>query len=124
VWSISNGVSKKLFEAVLADFARSAGAGKTRRIVLQIDGAGWHGPENVAIPDGIRLVFQPAHSPELQPAEHLWEFVDEPLVNTYFDTLADLDKTVSERCVALIEQRDRIRASTLFHWWPQPSKGK
>ena len=124
VWSISNGVSKKLFEAVLADFARSAGAGKTRRIVLQIDGAGWHGPENVAIPDGVRLVFQPAHSHELQPAEHLWEFVDEPLVNTYFGTLADLDKTVSERCVALTEQRDMIRASTLFHWWPQPSKGK
>src|SRR5271154_3562557 len=33
---------------------------------------------NLAVPDGIRLVFQPAHSPELQPAEHLWRFVDEP----------------------------------------------
>jgi hypothetical protein len=28
-----------------------------------------------------------SHSPELQPAEHLWEFVDEPLVNTYFETI-------------------------------------
>jgi hypothetical protein len=37
--------------------------------LLQIDCAGWHGPENLAVPDGIRLVYQPSHSPELQPAE-------------------------------------------------------
>ena len=47
------------------------------------------------------------------------EFVDEPLVNTYFETLADLDKIVADRCVALTHQQDIIRASTLFHWWPR-----
>jgi hypothetical protein len=87
--------------------------------VLQIDQAGWHGPEKLAVPDGIRLVFQPACSPELQPAEHLWEFVDEPLANRCFDTIEDLDNAVSERCVALVEQRDMIRDRTLFHWWPR-----
>jgi hypothetical protein len=87
-------------------------------VVIQLDQAGWHGPKNLSLPDGIRLVFQPSHSPELQPAEHLWEFVDEPLANTYFDTIEDLDDVVGERCVALMEQRDVIRASTLFHWWP------
>ena len=46
------------------------------------------------------------------------------LVNIYFKTIADLDKAVSDRCLALIEQPDMIRASTLFHWWPQPRKGK
>jgi hypothetical protein len=30
-----------------------------------------HGPQTLTLPDGIRLVFQPSHSPELQPAEHL-----------------------------------------------------
>jgi transposase len=119
VWNVSNAVCKEMFEAILADFAKSAGAGKNKRIVLQLDGAGWHGPENLAVPDGIRLVFQPPHSPELQPAEHLWEFVDEPLANTYFETIEELEKIVSSRCVDLIEQRDTIRASTLFHWWPK-----
>ena len=122
VWNVSNAVCKEMFEGILADFAKSAGAGQNKRIVLQLDGAGWHGPENLAVPDGVRLVFQPAHSPELQPAEHLWEFVDEPLANTYFETIEDLDKVVSERCVALIGQRDTIRSSTLFHWWPKPSE--
>lgn len=122
VWNVSNAVCKEMFEAILADFAKSAGAGKNKRLVLQLDGAGWHGPENLTVPDGIRLVFQPAHSPELQPAEHLWEFVDEPLANTYFKTIDDLEKIVSERCVALIGQRDMIQASTLFHWWPKPAE--
>lgn len=122
VWNLSNAIGKEMFEAILADFAKSVGAGKTRRIVLQLDNAGWHGPENLAVPDGIRLVFQPPHSPELQPAEHLWPFVDEPLVNTHFETIEDLDNVVAARCVALIEQPDTIRDSTLFHWWPTSHK--
>jgi len=113
-----------MFELILVDFARTVGAGAAKRIVLQLDNAGWHGPENLTIPDGVRLVFQPAHSPELQPAEHLWEFVDEPLVNTFFESLDALDRIVGERCVALTEQSEMIRASALFHWWPRRSSGE
>jgi hypothetical protein len=101
VWNVSNAVCKEMFEAVLADFAKSIGVGDNKRAVLQLDNAGWHGPENLVVPEGIRLVFQPSHSPELQPAEHLWAFVDEPLANTYFETIENLDKVVGERCVAL-----------------------
>jgi hypothetical protein len=119
VWNVSNAVCKEMFQAVLADFAKSIGVGKKRRVVLQLDRAGWHGPENLNAPDGIRLVFQPSHSPQLQPAEHLWAFVDEPLANTYFETIEDLDQVVGERCVALMQQPDMIRDSTLFHWWPR-----
>src|ERR1700704_439224 len=117
VWNVSNGISKAYFELLLADFAKSGGAGSNKRIVLQLDNAGWHGPENLAVPDGIRLVFQPAHSPELQPAEHLWAFLDEPLVNRYFETIEDLDQMVGEGCLALLQQTQTISASTLFHWW-------
>ncbi len=119
VWNVSNNISKAYFELVLANFAKSVGAGRKKRIVLQLDNAGWHGPKNLAVPDGIRLVFQPAHSPELQPAEHLWAFVDEPLVNRYFETIEDLDEAVAERCIALMQQQVMIRDSTLFHWWPR-----
>jgi hypothetical protein len=118
IWNIATAISKDMFEAILADFAKSIGAGLTKRIVLQLDNAGRHGPENLNVPDGIRLVFQPPHSPELQPAEHLWEFLDEPLVNRHFDSLDDLDKTVCDRCSALASQHDAIRTSTVFHWWP------
>src|SRR3712207_7930959 len=52
-----------------------------RSIVLVLDNAGWHGPEGLAVPDGISPVFLPPYSPELQPAERLWSLVDEPLAN-------------------------------------------
>ncbi len=57
VWNVSNAVCKELFEGILLDFAKAAGAGANKRIVLQLDGAGWHGPENLTVPDGVRLVF-------------------------------------------------------------------
>ena len=119
VWNVSNAIDKEMFELILADFAASVGAGPKKRIVLQLDNAGWHGPEKLTVPDGICLVFQPAHSPELQPAEHLWTLVDEPLANRCFATIETLDKAVGDRCVALIQQPDIIRDSTLFHWWPR-----
>jgi hypothetical protein len=53
VWNIANAVCKELFELILVDFARSVGAGNDKRIVLQLDNAGWHGPENLAVRDGI-----------------------------------------------------------------------
>ena len=70
-WYISNGVSKPLFEALLRLFAEEAGAGRDRRIVLVLDNAGWHGESGLAVPDGLRLLFQPAYTPEVQPAETL-----------------------------------------------------
>ena len=97
-WYISNGVSKPFFAALLALFAREAGAGRDRIIVLGLDSAGWHTAPNLAVPDGIRLVYLPPYSPELQPAEHLWPVLDEPLANQYFATLADLEHVVTERC--------------------------
>ncbi len=71
------------------------------------------------VPEGIRLVHLPPYTPELQPAETLWAHIDEPIVNTHFDTLADLDAGVAERCVALGNDRDLIRGQASFNWWPK-----
>ena len=87
MWYLATGLSKPFFEALLAAFARQTGAGRERHIVLVLDNAGWHGPEDLAVPDGISLVFLPPYSPELQPAEHLWPLVDEAVVNTHFAAL-------------------------------------
>jgi hypothetical protein len=70
-WYLSNGIDKPFFAKLLAAFARQTGAGRDRIIVLQLDNAGWHGPENLPVPDGIKLVYQPPRGPELQPAERL-----------------------------------------------------
>ena len=121
VWYLSNGIDKPLFEMMLAAFARALGAGRDRIILLLLDGAGWHTEPGLAVPQGIRLVYLPPYSPELQPAEHLWPLVDEPIVNRHFDTLDELDAILAERCRFLGNDRDLIAANTNFHWWPTPN---
>lgn len=56
VWYLSNGIDKRLFEMMLAGFAREIGAGRERIVVLVLDRAGWHSEPGLAVPDGIRLV--------------------------------------------------------------------
>jgi transposase len=70
------------------------------------------------VPEGIHLVFLPAYSPELQPAEHLWPLVHEAMANRRIETLDELEDLLSERCRALATDAELIRSNTLFHWWP------
>ncbi len=118
VWYLCSGLSKPFFAELLAAFARQTGAGQKRHIILVLDNAGWHGPEGLTVPDGISLVFLPPYSPELQPAEHLWPLVDEPVANRHFATLADLEAVIAERCRRL--DAETVRPHTDFHWWPKP----
>ena len=118
VWNVSNAVCKELFDLFSLISPRRSAPGQeahrasARRCWLarpkEPGRARRHPPRS-----------QPAHSPELQPAEHLWPFVDEPLANRCFATIASLDQAVGDRCVALAQQQDMIRNSTLFHWWPR-----
>src|SRR5947199_8602004 len=113
-WYVSNGVSKPFFAGLLALFAREAGAGRDRLIVLGLDSAGWHTAPNLVVPEGLRLAYSPPYSPELQPAEHLWPVLDEPLANQYFATLADLEHVVTERFRVL--NHDLLKPGQNFHW--------
>ena len=120
VWYLSNGIDKPFFEMMLAGFARETGAGRDRIILLLLDGAGWHTEPGLALPEGIRLIYLPPYTPELQPAERLWPLVDEPVVNRHFETLHALDAVLAARCRTLEQDRDLIAANTTFHWWPKP----
>lgn len=118
-WYVHDGVSKPFFEALLKTFAREAGAGLHRTIVLVLDNAGWHGEAGLNIPEGVRLVFLPPYTPELQPAETLWALVDEPIVNKHVETIHELDEIIGKRCGALANERDVIKSRAGFHWWPK-----
>lgn len=107
-WYLSNGVSKPFFEASLETFAREAGAGVQCIILLVLDNAGSHGSAGLEIPNGIRLVYLPPYTPELQPAETLWALVD------------DLEEKIAARCIALADAPETIKIRTDFHWWPKP----
>jgi transposase len=118
-WLITTTVSGAGTSAALRAFADEVAAGPDRRIVLVIDGAGWHTAPEVVVPEGIHLVFQPPYSPELQPAERLWPLLRESLANRDFVDIDEHRDVTARRCLELAAQPDVIRARTLMHWWPQ-----
>nr|WP_247636288.1 hypothetical protein [Methylobacterium sp. 37f] len=46
------------------------------------------------MPEGLRLIYLPSYTPELQPTEHLWRLVDEPIVDRHFDCLAHIQERI------------------------------
>lgn len=119
VWLLLPTVSIAAFTVALAEFAQAVGAGHDKQILLVLDGAGWHTSPHVQVPVGVHLHFLPPYSPELQPAERLWPWTNEPLANRHFHDLDALQAVQEQRCLTLQAMPEVIRAHTNFHWWPQ-----
>jgi transposase len=119
LFHLATSVNIALFEAELAAFARQAGAGAEKQIVLVLDRAGWHSTQRLRVPDHVHLLFLPPYSPELQPAEHLWPLTNTVLVNRHFTSIEELEDAQAAGCVALQTRRDLVRSTTQFQWWPQ-----
>lgn len=118
-WMILPTVNTELFSLALREFAKEVGAGEDKHIVLVVDQAGWHTGGEVEIPEGVHLEFLPAGSPELQPAERLWPLGNEALANGLFEEIEQIEQTLFERCVELLDQEELIKGLTNYHWWPQ-----
>ena len=114
-------VNTELFSMALNELAKEVGAGKDKHILLVVDKAGWHTGKEVEVPEGIHLEFLPSGSPELQPAERLWPLTNEALANRLFEAIDELEDTLVERCVELLDQTEAIRDLTDYHWWPKAS---
>ena len=57
----------------LAEIARTVAPGA--HAVLVLDGAGWHGGKDLAVPDNITLLTLPPYAPELNPVENVWQYL-------------------------------------------------
>jgi transposase len=75
--------------------------------------------EQLEVPEGIHLVPLPPYAPELQPAERLWPLVNEPLANQAFETIAEVEELVVQRCRRLLVQQQLVQGLTFYHWWTE-----
>jgi hypothetical protein len=117
-WCLLPTVTTAAFALAVATFAGDEQIDDAHRAVLVVDQAGWHTSPKLVLPEGIDLVFLPAASPELQPAERLWGLVDEPVANQAFPDVHALETVLVARCRTLEADPQRLKAHTLYHWWP------
>jgi transposase len=77
---------------------------------------------NPAVPSNMRLVPLPPYSPQLNPAEHVWEYIRENHTrNQVFDDLDQAMDTVETSLHRLHEMPEMLRSMTAFPWILEPA---
>ena len=119
VWYLLPSLNAAAFQVVLEDFARDILSSSDKRVLIVLDNAAWHKAKALCVPEGLEFVFLPAYSPELQPAERLWALCDETVANRCMGSFEALEGALCVQCECLMGDAGRVRAQTLFHWWPR-----
>jgi len=86
------------------------------RIILAMDNASWHSSK-IGF-DNIVPLFQPAHSPEVNPSERVWKHVRENggFKNRTFDNLIDVELALCSAVTDILECKETIKSLTGFPW--------
>lgn len=86
-------------------------------ILMFMDQAGWHKAKRLVVPDNIKLLNLPPYSPELNPAEHLWEEMREKwFPNLVFRSVMAVEDVLMEALSALEGDPKRVAEITGFEW--------
>ncbi len=65
--------------------------------VIVLDNGAFHKAKKLKIPGNITLIFLPPYSPELNPAERMWQKFKRNFANKLFKTLEEVHNFISEQ---------------------------
>ena len=86
--------------------------------LMLLDGAGWHRARELRVPATLKLIPLPPYSPELNPVEHVWEYLRENAFRNF--SLSALDEAVdvlSDGLSFLSQPPEIVRPMTIFDWF-------
>ncbi|RUQ33486.1 MAG: IS630 family transposase [Candidatus Competibacteraceae bacterium] len=64
--------------------------------VVQTDNARFHCSNDLIMPDNVMLLYQPPHSPQVNPSEQLWQWSKGEISNKLFTGIDHLKTTLSD----------------------------
>ncbi|HVC07171.1 MAG TPA: IS630 family transposase [Solirubrobacterales bacterium] len=86
-------------------------------VVVVCDGAASHTAGALRLPENLRVLTLPPYSPELNPAEQLWDAIREGwFANRAHESMDAVQETLVESLVALEGDPARIRSLTHREW--------
>ena len=86
-------VDNNIFEGFLKDFSQQNP--KELKLIV-IDNAGFHACQNIEIPENIKLIRIPPYSPELNPAEKVWQWMKDKVAMKFFPSIKELQDKITE----------------------------
>ena len=83
-----------------------------------MDSAGWHTTKKLNLPENISILPLPPYSPELNPTEHIWDYIREQKeFNNYtFDSLDAVDDKLGDALCDLQKEKSIISSMCNFDW--------
>lgn len=90
---------------------------KNEMCILVLDGAGWHSEKGLKWPENIIPLYQPAYSPECNPAERLWTWIKEHIANYVFDSLKEMKDKVIDVINGWDNEKQVLVSWLNYHWW-------
>lgn len=86
--------------------------------ILLLDGAGWHQTGGrLIVPDNVTLLKLPPYSPELNPAENVWQYLRQnELSNRVFHGYDVIVDACCNAWMALMNRPDQIRTIATRPW--------
>ncbi len=87
-------------------------------IIMVLDGAGWHTSHALEIPANISLLHLPPYSPELNPVEHIWDYIREQkgFNNHTFDSIEQVEDHLSIALKEISTENDKMKSLCHFKW--------
>jgi len=87
------------------------------RIVMILDGAGWHTSGLLSIPRNMRLLSLPPYAPDLNPMEHVWDDLREKFFhNRVFESIDALENHLEASLRHMEGDKDRTRSIVAWPW--------
>jgi transposase len=82
-----------MFQLFVNEFSKHK---KKELKVMLLDNGAFHKAKKLIIPSNIILLFLPPYSPELNPAEKVWDMIKDELVLKSFETLDKLKNKLTQ----------------------------
>ncbi len=87
------------------------------KIVMVLDGAGWHTSHSLKPPANVYLLALPPYAPELNPVEHVWDELREKYFhNLAFDSMEALEDQLAASLRTLELDHPRIQSIVRWPW--------
>jgi transposase len=113
-WSIEEAIAEAKGEVGLDALAAEVG---DARVGLVLDNSGSHRSRLLQWPERIVPLPLPPYTPELNPAERVFQVVRTALANRIFDDLDALDAALAEALAPYWQEPVRLQWLTGYSWW-------
>lgn len=108
----TDGVCKDLFIKYLYDFSLHK---PTELKILVIDNAAFHSTKDIELPKNIILLPLPPYSPELNPAEKVWQWMKDKIAMKLYDNLQTLENKIHK--LIKLAENEIIKSITGYEFY-------